>query len=373
MLNRLFTVPSRPAGIFRRPLLFARGALLVALAVLTAACQSRSSYDAVPARAAIRRAIVTVRPSKPLHAREIERLLTLAEAAAAGEAATPWWEGSIGRAEAAWLRAARAASAASHAVTTERETARRRTAELIPLMQADLARARAEVREAGMGRNESAALARAETAAVLAQRVLRDGDHVAAVHHLETSAHHAAQVHRAWQVQHQRFSDPILRRQWRQMAEATITASRTSGRSALLVDKLKRRVFIVRAGKIVAGFPAELGANGLQPKARAGDRATPEGMYHVTQIKDSNRTRFYRALLIDYPNDEDRMRFALGRKRGSIPFRSGIGSLIEIHGDGGHGKDWTDGCVALKNSDMDRVFAAAYPGMPVTIVGTHDR
>lgn len=373
MLNRLFTVLSRPAGIFRRPLLYARGALLVAFAVLTAACQSRPPFDPAPARAALRRAIVTVRPSQPGRAREIERLLTLAEAAAAGEAATPWWEGSIGRAEAAWLRATRAASMASHAVRTEREAARRRTTDLLPQVQADLARARAEIREAGMGRNESAALARAETAALLAQRVLRDGEHVAAVHHLETSALHAAQVHRTWEAQHQRFSDPILLRQWRQRAEATIAASRTSGQSALLVDKLKRKVFIIHAGKIVAGYPAELGANGLQRKARAGDRATPEGMYRVTQVKDSNQTRFYRALLINYPNDEDRMRYALGRKWGSIPFHSGIGSLIEIHGDGGHGKDWTDGCVALKNSDMDRVFAASYPGMPVTIVGTYDR
>ena len=373
MLNRLSTVFSRPAGTFRRPLFYARVTVFVAVAVVTAACQTRPPFDPAPARAVLRRAIVTVRPSQPLRAREIERLLALAEAAAAGEAATPWWEGSLGRTETAWLRATRAASVASHAVKTEREAARRRTAELFPRVQADLARARAEVREAGMGLNESAALARAETAAALAQRALREGDHVAAVRHIERSADHAAQVHRIWIVQHQRFSDPALLRQWRHWAEATIAASRTSGQSALLIDKLKRRVFILRAGKIAAAYPAELGANGLQRKARAGDRATPEGMYLVTQIKDSNRTRFYRALLINYPNDEDRMRFSLGRQRGSIPSRARIGNLIEIHGDGGHGKDWTDGCVALENSHMDRVFAVAYPGMPVTIVGTYDR
>jgi L,D-peptidoglycan transpeptidase YkuD (ErfK/YbiS/YcfS/YnhG family) len=53
-----------------------------------------------------------------------------------------------------------------------------------------------------------------------------------------------------------------------------------------------------------------------------------------------------------------------------VPANAGIGSLIEIHGEGGQGRDWTDGCVALSNSDMDRVFSHARVGTPVTIVGT---
>jgi L,D-peptidoglycan transpeptidase YkuD (ErfK/YbiS/YcfS/YnhG family) len=57
-------------------------------------------------------------------------------------------------------------------------------------------------------------------------------------------------------------------------------------------------------------------------------------------------------------------------KSGTVPRRAGIGSLIEIHGDGGQGRDWTDGCVALDNRDMDRVFARASVGTTVTIVGT---
>ena len=49
---------------------------------------------------------------------------------------------------------------------------------------------------------------------------------------------------------------------------------------------------------------------------------------------------------------------------------AGIGNLIEIHGDGGQGRDWTDGCVALADGDMDKVFARSRVGTPVTIVGT---
>ena len=89
--------------------------------------------------------------------------------------------------------------------------------------------------------------------------------------------------------------------------------------------------------------------------------------------KRAPQTKFNKALLINYPNDEDRMRFALGRRRGTISRGAGIGNLIEIHGDGGEGRDWTDGCVALTNEDMDRLFAHVRVGTPVTIVGTYER
>jgi lipoprotein-anchoring transpeptidase ErfK/SrfK len=47
-----------------------------------------------------------------------------------------------------------------------------------------------------------------------------------------------------------------------------------------------------------------------------------------------------------------------------------IGNLIEIHGDGGKGIDWTDGCIALKNTDMDILYKLVPNGTTVTIVGT---
>jgi lipoprotein-anchoring transpeptidase ErfK/SrfK len=57
-------------------------------------------------------------------------------------------------------------------------------------------------------------------------------------------------------------------------------------------------------------------------------------------------------------------------KRGELHLRARIGGLIEIHGEGGQGRDWTNGCVALSNRDMDEVFALARVGTRVTIVGT---
>ena len=79
---------------------------------------------------------------------------------------------------------------------------------------------------------------------------------------------------------------------------------------------------------------------------------------------------YHRALLIDYPNANDRRDHAEAVRRGLVPGRRGSGGLIEIHGDGGRGQDWTNGCVALSDADIDRLFPEVEVGTPVTLVPT---
>ncbi len=117
-------------------------------------------------------------------------------------------------------------------------------------------------------------------------------------------------------------------------------------------------------------FAAELGGNGLERKLHTGDRATPEGRYKVTVKKAGGATKYYLALLIDYPNAADLRRYRAAEAGGDVRRGTGAGSLIEIHGHGGSGRDWTDGCVALTNEDMDRLYPKVRVGTPVTIVGT---
>lgn len=348
-------------------------ALVLLTAVATGGCGRREPIDAAGFRATLGRGIRLVRQEYPEKARQLERLLGEAEVATAAEAATPWWEGSVGRAEAAWARAMHAASEATRQTRAFRSTVQERTTGLMRLAKDDVARARAEIREAGMSRREGAAMERAVNRLATAERLVRAGSFAAAENELVAARADGAIVHAGWSALHARFSDPTLRRQWRSWVTETIQGSKNEGEVAIVVDKLRRRVLIFDAGREVASFRAELGANGLRRKEHAGDRATPEGRYRVVQRKEGRHTRYYKALLINYPNDEDRMRFALGKTRGSIPYRAGIGNLIEIHGDGGEGLDWTDGCVALTNEDMDRVYAAAQVGTPVTIVGTYER
>jgi L,D-peptidoglycan transpeptidase YkuD (ErfK/YbiS/YcfS/YnhG family) len=157
---------------------------------------------------------------------------------------------------------------------------------------------------------------------------------------------------------------------WDRWARDTIEESRRNRDYAILVRKLERRCDVYFAGQLKASYPAELGIRWMGYKMRQGDHVTPEGRYRVSKKKTASA--YYRALEINYPNADDRARHALAKKQGKIPRGAGIGSLIEIHGHGGRGTDWTQGCVALRNSDMDKIFAMADVGTPVTIVGSWD-
>ena len=139
---------------------------------------------------------------------------------------------------------------------------------------------------------------------------------------------------------------------------------------AVIVDKLARRCLLLEGGRVVRAFTAELGRNGLAAKVYAGDAATPEGRYRIVQKKEGDDTAYFRALELDYPTDADRREFAAARGRGQVPAGHGIGGSIEIHGHGGRGNDWTNGCIALPNGEMDRLYEAVEVGTPVTIVGT---
>lgn len=122
----------------------------------------------------------------------------------------------------------------------------------------------------------------------------------------------------------------------------------------------------------MATLEAEIGAKGLKRKLHAGDMATPEGRYRVVQVKDGRSTKYYKALLdLTTPTPRTTPATAWGG-RPQVPVRAGIGNLIEIHGDGGQGRDWTNSgcCSSLTNKDMDLVFARSRVGTPVTIVGT---
>lgn len=163
-----------------------------------------------------------------------------------------------------------------------------------------------------------------------------------------------------------RFQEEDSLSEWREWAGEAVSESRKQGSCALVVSKLERTLILYVGGEPVLTCSIGLGRNGLADKKHGGDYATPEGKYRVTKkITDS---RFYKALLIDYPNLQDRERFKRNQASGLVPSGAGIGGLIEIHGGGDD--VITDGCIALQNSDMDKIFSVISVGTPVTIVGT---
>ena len=218
-------------------------------------------------------------------------------------------------------------------------------------------------------RGARGAYARAELALAEAGNALRQGDLTQLDRSLATAQAEVSSTRDTLDARYQRFNDPQWRKRWQSWADATVAASR-GGKVAIVVHKLDRRVYLFRDGRLAAKFDADLGRNALADKVAAGDGATPEGRYHVTEKRANGATRWYKALLINYPNDEDMKDFQAMRKRGEIPRGRGPGGLIEIHGQGGKDANWTDGCVAVHNAAMDRLFAAVPVGTPVTIVGT---
>lgn len=361
----------RPAaGVRRRSFVFV--ALAAALALGSSCAEEPVALNPAGVRVAAQRAIGRCRGPEPDRARRISSLLAEAERASAEDAAAPFWRRDPQPAAAAWERVAIAAHEATIAVRRREDEARERWRDLTPLVAEEVARANESLeRGGGLGIREGAASTRAAYHWELAQRLEREGQLERAVAAAEEALDLASVVDKSWENVEARFRDPGLLKQWRAWVRSAIAESKRDGEPVIIVDKLRGALHIYDDGKRVASYSAELGANGLKPKRYAGDKATPEGRYRVVEARGPGATQFHKALLLDYPNKEDVTRFRAGQRRGSIPRRAGIGGLIEIHGHGGDGKDWTDGCVALANADMDKVFARSRVGTPVTIVGTH--
>jgi murein L,D-transpeptidase YafK len=126
---------------------------------------------------------------------------------------------------------------------------------------------------------------------------------------------------------------------------------------------------------VVASFLASLGPGGLGFKRREGDNVTPNGHYHVLSHQ---RSRYRVFLRLDYPNAEDRARFAALKASGELPIDARIGGDIGIHGTPqGHaydderasfrGADWTLGCIGVQDDEIDRIAAWVRDGTGIDI------
>jgi len=167
-----------------------------------------------------------------------------------------------------------------------------------------------------------------------------------------------------------RFSDPGNVSRWRGWIRQAVEASKGPAGIALVVNKEQHVLQVYKNGRLVRTVPVDLGAKSINQKMHAGDRATPEGLYRVVKKKGHGQSKFGLALLLNYPNEEDRRRFAELKARGQLTRRTGIGGLIEIHGQGGLGYDWTDGCVAPDDRDMAVLYNETPLNTVVAIVGS---
>jgi len=189
---------------------------------------------------------------------------------------------------------------------------------------------------------------------------------------LEATSHSREALHRVGELLAEYANDEVKSIvSWQRWVQETIAESRNSGGHAIIVNKTAHKAYLLRDGNIIHTYDCELGYNSARQKLFAGDGATPEGRYRVTSVRH-NGSKYHKALMLDYPNTTDNRRFAENKRRGIISRNTRIGRNIEIHGGGGRGQDWTDGCVALTDEDMNHLIRFVTIGTPVTIVRRSD-
>lgn len=133
----------------------------------------------------------------------------------------------------------------------------------------------------------------------------------------------------------------------------------------VLVDKSDRRLDLLRQGAVIRSYRIALGGNPLGPKRQEGDQRTPEGDYVIDYRNPASR--YHLSLHISYPSAADR---AASKKLGVPP-----GGDIFIHGlpnawpTGSAPKlDWTLGCIAVDNAEIEEIWSLVPDGTPIRIL-----
>lgn len=134
----------------------------------------------------------------------------------------------------------------------------------------------------------------------------------------------------------------------------------------VLVKKSERRMFLLNEGQPIREYRISLGRQPEGHKLYAGDNRTPEGRY--TLYRRNPNSDFHLSLGISYPNEQDR--------RQAEAWGLDPGGAIMIHGlpnDAGdlafayEGLDWTEGCIAVSNEDMEEIWDLISIGTPIEI------
>ncbi len=140
----------------------------------------------------------------------------------------------------------------------------------------------------------------------------------------------------------------------------------------LIVNKSRYTLEVYYRRKKIRAYKAVFGPKPLENKKMAGDRCTPEGWFLI-KTKNPN-SKYNKFMLLDYPNDSSIARFNALKANGTLPKSAQIGGDVGIHGIWKGGDDmidmgvcWTDGCVALKNKDVDELYTFIGLGTKVYI------
>jgi murein L,D-transpeptidase YafK len=137
------------------------------------------------------------------------------------------------------------------------------------------------------------------------------------------------------------------------------------------VDKSEHTLELRAGDEVVRRYKVALGIGGAGHKQFEGDKTTPVGTY---RIAGRFKGLFHQFLNVTYPNDADRIAFAERKARGEVPEGRGIGFGIGVHGVGSRDaagihkeSDWTHGCIALDDDEVDELSRLVADGTRLVI------
>jgi L,D-peptidoglycan transpeptidase YkuD (ErfK/YbiS/YcfS/YnhG family) len=148
--------------------------------------------------------------------------------------------------------------------------------------------------------------------------------------------------------------------------EKKIFALGTELADKVLVEKIERRLTLLSKGEVIKTYKIALGGNPVGPKERQGDNKTPEGTYIIdSRNRDSG---YHLSLHISYPNEKDKMRAKqLGVSPGGDIMIHGIKNGLSWVGASHAEVDWTKGCIAVTDEEMEEIYKLVPNGTIVEI------
>jgi murein L,D-transpeptidase YafK len=131
--------------------------------------------------------------------------------------------------------------------------------------------------------------------------------------------------------------------------------------TAIVVQKANRKMFLLNGNTVLKDYDIQLGGNPIGPKQFEGDGKTPEGQYFIS-LRNPN-SRYHLSLRVSYPNDTDReYAKSMERQPGGDIFIHGIGDT-----PGRKRGDWTAGCIAVKDKEIEVIYSMIREGTPIFI------
>ncbi len=166
-------------------------------------------------------------------------------------------------------------------------------------------------------------------------------------------------------------------------------SAKTSDKIEIVISRSAHTLSVKKGDVTLNTFKVAFGSGGRKAKLKEGDRTTPKGTYQISKIRDSEN--FHMFMLLDYPNMEDAKRalkkalitrkeyraILLAHIEGRLPPQNtALGGTIGIHGIGIESEekleihryiDWTKGCIAMRNKEIDTLNHYIKPGTKVFI------